>query len=90
MAHDISIEPVIPALHSCVSVLRRMANYELEPSLKQRMHELGERKEFLSAAEHDELLALVEFSENRTEEKLEAMTALRDLQEAVPTLTDQP
>ncbi len=36
------------------------------------MHELGERKEFLKQAEHDELLALVDFTRKRTIEKLEA------------------
>jgi hypothetical protein len=33
-----------------------MADYELDPSLHRRMHELGERKEFLSPGEHEELL----------------------------------
>ena len=63
-----------------------MAEYELEPSLGQRMHELGERKEFLEQSQHDELLALVEFSHKRTIEKLEAQTALDRLRVALPDL----
>jgi hypothetical protein len=50
------------------------------------MHELGERKEYLTQAEHDELLALVEFAQKRTIEKLEAQTALARLRAALPGL----
>jgi hypothetical protein len=49
-----------------------MAAYELDPSLRRRMHALGERKEFLSQGEHEELLALVDFAHQRTIEKLAA------------------
>jgi len=63
-----------------------MAGYELHATLTQRMHELGERKEYLTQAEHDELLALVDFAQKRTIEKLEAQAALARLRAALPDL----
>ena len=48
------------------------------------MHALGERKEFLSQAEHEELLALVDFAHRRTIEKLEARVALDRLRTVLP------
>ena len=74
------------AIEACAVALRRMAAYELNPTLTQRMHELGERKEYLTQAEHDELLALVEFAQKRTIEKLEAQMALARLRAALPGL----
>jgi hypothetical protein len=61
-----------------------MVDYELDPSLHRRLRELGERKEFLSPAEHEELLALVDFAQQRTVEKLEAKAALGHLRTALP------
>lgn len=72
------------AIQACAVALRRLAAYELTPSLHSRMHALGERKEFLSAAEHEELLALVDFAHQRTLEKLEAFVALDRLRIALP------
>jgi len=63
-----------------------VADYELNPTLTQRMHELGERKEYLTQAEHGELLALVDFAQKRTMEKLEAQAALAHLRAALPGL----
>ena len=74
------------AIEACAVALRRMAAYEINPTLTQWMHELGERKEYLTQAEHDELLALVEFAQKRTIEKLEAQTALARLRAALPGL----
>lgn len=74
------------AIQACATALRRMAEYELEPSLHRRMRELGERKEFLSQAEHEELLALVDFAHKRTMEKLEAQAALDRLRTALPSM----
>ena len=48
------------------------------------MRELGERKEYLGAAEHEELLALVTFTQERTLEKLHAELALHELQTLLP------
>jgi len=74
------------AIEACAVALRRMADYELNPILAQRLHELGERKEYLTQAEQDELLALVDFAQKRTIEKLEAQTALVRLRAALPGL----
>jgi hypothetical protein len=67
-----------------------MADYELDPRLQKRIHELGERKEFLTAAEHEELLALVDFVHKRTIEKLKAQTALARLRTALPGVLPDP
>jgi hypothetical protein len=64
--------------------LRRLAAYELAPPLSNRLHTLGERKEFLKEEEHEELLALVDFAHQRTIEKLEAQVALDRLRTALP------
>ena len=65
-------------------VLRRMAAYTLAPALDARLRDLGERKEFLSPAEYAELQALVSFTQQRTQEKLEAELALRQLDAVAP------
>ena len=78
------------ALDTCVSTLRRIAAYQLAPQLQQRLDDLGTRKEFLDAAEHEQLLALVEFSQNRTIEALEAQLALSRLREAFPDMAVLP
>jgi hypothetical protein len=77
------------AIEACAVALKRMANYELNATLRQRMHELGERKEYLSPDEHEELLALVEFTQKRTVEKLEAQTALSRLRAMLPGLLSE-
>jgi hypothetical protein len=77
------------AIEACAAALGRMADYELNPTLNQRMHELGERKEYLSPEEHEELLALVDFTQKRTVEKLEAQTALSRLRAALPGLLSE-
>lgn len=78
--------PIHSAVEACVSALGRIANYELEPSLQGRLQDLGERKEFITQEEHDELMALVEFTRKRTIEMLEAKLALKRLREAFPEL----
>ena len=64
---------------ACERALRRMADYRLDPALDQRLRDLGERKEWLTKAEHDELLALVALTQHRTLEKLDAEAALQEL-----------
>jgi hypothetical protein len=68
--------------------LRRLAGYELDPRLEERLQDLEERKEFLKPGEHQELMALVAFAQQRTREKLEAAVALQRLQEVFPELQD--
>jgi hypothetical protein len=68
------------ALQQGVRALERVSHYVLPAALDRRMQDLGERKEYLGAAEHEELLALVTFTNERTLEKLQAEQALRELQ----------
>lgn len=74
------------AVSACVAALRRLADYELDPPMARRLEALSERKEFLTAEEHDELMGLVEFARRRTVEKLEAAVALRQLKEIIPDM----
>jgi len=78
------------AVKACVSALRKIAEYELEPSLQTLLVDLGERKEFLSDAEHDELMALVDFTRKRTLESLEAKRTLDRLHDAFPEADEMP
>jgi len=82
--------PLNAAVEACVSALRKIADYELEPSLQDRLLDLGERKEFLSQAEHDELMALVDFTRKRTLESLESKRALDRLHDFFPEADEMP
>jgi hypothetical protein len=53
------------------------------------MRQLGERKEFLSEAEHAELMSLVDFTQRRTREKLDAQRALDQLGTVLPGLVQR-
>ncbi len=77
-------------MRAVVASLRRAADYELEAPLADRMRDLSERKEFLGAAEHEELMALVDFSQRRTIEKLEAELALQRLGKVLPEVVSPP
>ncbi len=74
------------ALRASYDALREVASYQLDPDLAERMQDLGERKEFLSDAEHKELMALVKLAQRRTVEKLRAELALQRLRAARPDL----
>ncbi|MFM9965312.1 MAG: hypothetical protein ACKV2Q_29350 [Planctomycetaceae bacterium] len=74
------------ALEGSVAALRRLADSELPTGVANRMNQLGERKEFLNAAEQAEYADLVSFWMSRTLEKAEATVALQRLREAVPDL----
>jgi hypothetical protein len=74
------------ALHDCVAALERVAAFRLPPALDRRLLWLSENKERLTAAENDELLAMVEFAEERTVEKLQARAALKRVGERFPHL----
>jgi hypothetical protein len=76
-------------LDASVAALRRVAAYELAPGIARHLQGLSERKEFLDPAEHDELVALVSFSQQRTIEKLEAQAALNRLRELFPDVVDR-
>ncbi|MGL4555327.1 MAG: hypothetical protein ACRC33_29520 [Gemmataceae bacterium] len=72
------------ALRRGVIALTRVAEYVLPAALDRRLLDLGERKESLGPAEHEELLALIAFTHDRTIEKLQAEAARRDLLRLLP------
>jgi hypothetical protein len=78
------------ALRASVRTLRRLAGYSLPPELDRRILDLGERKGALTPAERAELLAWVEFTQQRSIEAAEARVALRDLAAVFPGLADRP
>jgi hypothetical protein len=69
-----------------VTALERVAAYRIPPALDKRLLWLSENKERLNEAERAELLAAVEFTEDRTIEKLQARAALKRLSEFWPHL----
>lgn len=74
------------ALEGTVAALKRVADSELDQDVALRMHQLGERKEFLDPVEQQEYDRLVSFWTKRAIEKAEAAVALQRLREAVPDL----
>jgi hypothetical protein len=72
------------ALRASYDALRNVAESQFDPSLDSKMLELGERKEFLTDAEHNELMALVNFVQQRTNEKLRAELALKRIEAIYP------
>jgi len=76
--------PADPAWTAALATLRRVAGYTLPPALDRRILDLGERKEALSLEERDELTAWVEFTQQRSIDRLEAELALRRLAAADP------
>ena len=74
------------ALLASVSTLRRAAEYVLPPELDRRILELGERKESLTPEERAELMAWVEFSQQRSIDRLDARAALRRLTSVFPEI----
>ena len=73
-------------MESCASTLRRVAEYRLPSALDERLLWLSQNKESLTEAERRELLALVDFADNKTAEKLQAQAALRRIDQLVPKL----
>jgi hypothetical protein len=85
---DVSMEAL---LRDCVSALRRIDEYRLPAALDRRLLYLSENKDTLGESEREELLALVDFSEERTVEKLQAKAMLRRIAERWPhLLSSQP
>jgi hypothetical protein len=73
-------------IQECAVTLQRVANYRMPGAMDRRLLWLSENQESLTAPEREELLALVDFSEDRTVEKLEAKVLLQRLAEAWPQL----
>jgi hypothetical protein len=73
-------------IQDCAATLQRVIAYKLPRPLDRRLLWLSENKESLTEAEREELLALIDFSEDRTIEKLQAKVILQRLAEAWPQL----
>ncbi|QEL20839.1 hypothetical protein [Limnoglobus roseus] len=76
------------ALAESVTALRRLADYTLPVELDRRILDLSQRKEDLTAEERAELLAWVQFSQQRSLEKFGATVALERLAVAFPDLAN--
>lgn len=75
-----------PVLRDCVATLQQVASYRLPAAIDRRLLWLSENKEKLADTERDELLALVDFAEDRTLEKVKANATLKRLGELFPQL----
>lgn len=73
-------------LRDCAATLQKVASYKLPQPMDRRLIWLSENKECLSSVEQEELLALLDFSEERTIEKLQAKVVLQRLAESCPQL----
>ena len=78
--------PQEAALRTSAKALRRAAAYSLPADLDRRILDLGERKAALTPDERAELIAWVEFTQERSLEKLGSELALRRLTEAFPEI----
>ena len=76
------------ALQQCAATLRRVSEYRLPAGIDRRLLELSENNDSLTTGEREELLALVEFAEDRTVEKLEAAATLKLLADEFPNLVN--
>lgn len=84
---DLIADPRADAvLRDCVATLQQVAACRLPPAIDRRLLSQSENKESLTNEERDELLALVEFAEERTLEKVKAHATLRRLGELSPRL----
>ena len=90
VASAILESPRDAALRSSAIALRRAAAYVLAPELDRRILNLGERKVELSDDERAELMAWVEFVQERSLEKFASELALRKLNDAFPELAERP
>ena len=76
-------------IQECAVTLQRVAAYRMPAAMDRRLLWLSENKDSLTQPEREELLALVDFSEDRTVEKLQAKVLLQRLAEAWPQLFGQ-
>ena len=74
------------ALKACEVALRQVAEYQLPRALQRKLQRMLEKKESLSAAEHQQLLTLVEAVQERSLQKVKSLVALQRLTEAFPEL----
>ncbi len=71
-------------LRECAATLQSVANYHLPDAIDKRLLWLAENKAQLNDAERQELLALSEFAEQRTLEKLQSQAILQRITTAIP------
>ena len=71
-------------LHDCAEALESVADYRLPAAVDKRLLWLAENKEQLNEAERQELLALSEFAEQRTLEKVQSQAILKRITAAIP------
>ena len=74
------------ALRACEKALRQVAEYQLPRTLQGKLQRMLERKESLSATEHQQLLTMVEAVQERSLQKVKSLVALKRLTEAFPEL----
>ena len=74
------------AIKACEVALRQVAEYQLPRALQRKLQRMLEQKESLSAAEHQQLLTLVEAVQERSLQKVKSLVALQRLTEAFPEL----
>lgn len=79
-------EPAKDVMRECARVLQRLAEYRLPPALDRRLLWLSENKEWLCDEDREELLASVEFVQDRTAEKVQAQALLERLTGTWPDL----
>ena len=85
-SEDTRVESV---LRECLAALERVGAYRLPPALDRRLLWLSENKGSITDAEREELLALVDFAEDRTVEKVQAQAVFRRLRGLFPHLAVQ-
>jgi len=73
-------------LRDCWAALRSVAEYRLPGAVDRRLLWLSENKEKLSDMEQEDLLALVEMTEERTVQKVQARAVIKRLGETYPHL----
>ncbi len=74
------------ALKSCETALRQVAEYQLPRALQRKLQENLNQKHSQSAAEHRQLLMLVEAVQEWSLQKVKSLVALKRLTEAFPEL----
>ena len=79
--------PAAEVLRDCYATLSHVAGYRLPPAIDRRLQWLSENKQSLASTERDELMALVDFAEDRTLEKARAQATLQRLAELFPDLS---
>jgi hypothetical protein len=82
-SNNVAVDSLI---QDCAATFQKVARYELPAAMDRRLLWLSENKETLTEAEREELHALIDFSEDRTVEKLQAKVLLQRLAEVWPQL----